>query len=129
MVDFNSEITIGTPAVDIVRVLFLQRRSDALEALEFCDKKRRAGVDFPTDTATSRMFSFFLEIQPVLVRRLSKESLQELALLAQSADYKQLVTAFTLMNQILDDIKLTRIDSGKQIDTTDVESENEEKGI
>jgi hypothetical protein len=129
MVDFDNDATISTPALDILKVLILQRRNDALEALEFFRKKNLGGIDYPTDIFASRVFSFFIEIEPSLERNFSKEEFAKLEKDCRSQDFDELLAAYRVMNYHLDAIGLTKIDNKKKIDTTDVEAENKEKGL
>jgi len=39
MVDFNSDVMVGMPAIDIERVSILQRRYEFIDAFEFYKKK------------------------------------------------------------------------------------------
>lgn len=129
MVDFNNEATIGTPAHDILKVLILQRRNDALESIEFYRKKTLGGIDYPTDVVSSRVFSFFLEVEPSLTRHKPKEELEILEKKSRTTEFDELLEAFRELNFHLDTLKLTRIDTGRKIDTTDIEAENKEKGL
>jgi hypothetical protein len=129
MVDFNNEATISTPAVDIIRVLILQRRNDALDAIEYYNKKVKAGIDYGTDVMGARIFSYFLEIECCLKRQLENKSFEDLEKEVKSDKYNDLLTAFRTMNTVLDKIKLTKIDTGKDIDTSNVEEENKERGL
>ena len=61
MVDFNNEATIGTPAANVVKILILQARANAIEALEFYNKRTSLGVEANQTTLKDRLGSWFLE--------------------------------------------------------------------
>ena len=129
MVDFNNDSTISTPAVDIVRVLILERYNNALESIEFHRKKILAGVADPTDVIASRIYSLFLLNEKPLSRRLGKAGFENLENLVNSTRESDLISAFRIINDVLDQLRLTRIDTGKEIDTTNIEAENRVKGL
>jgi len=129
MVDFNNEATISTPAVDIVRVLILQRHSDALDAIEFYKKKTLGGVAYPTDVMASRIYSLYLQNIKPIQRNISKEDFKQLEKDVNSIEEADLIKAFLIINGVLDELRLTKIDTGKKHDTTNVEEENHVKGL
>lgn len=128
MVDFNNETTIGTPAVDIVRVLVLQRRNDFIEALEQYNKQNHAGVDPPTYIVRARLISLYYEIKPMLIRKYKdKEYIMILEKSLNEGAMNEILTVWELINNFLDTIQLTRIDTRQYIDTTSVLSETRSK--
>jgi len=129
MVDFNNETTVSTPAVDIVRVLILQRRADLMEALEDYIKKEGLGYSQSINIVKARLYTMFLEISGMLKRRAPQDYARlETGIrgLEETEDIIKIVLEF---NNILDDIGLTKIDTRKKFDSTIAELENEEKGI
>jgi len=126
---FNAEATISTPAIDIVRVLVLQRCDNAIESIELHRRKSADGINFSTAEASARVNSLFLLIRNVLERRLKPEHYNILKDNIKSEDIDKILKAFEVMLDALDQIRLTRLDTGKQIDTTSVEDENNESGL
>ena len=129
MVDFNNETTVGRPAIDIVRVLILQRRSDLFEAWEFYKKKESDGVERGFPTVKTRLFSLFLELQPMFKRRLKEENYEYLIKLIESDDEKDILEAIYKINEELDDINLIKMDTKKSYDKTSWETENREMNL
>ena len=129
MVDFNNETTVGRPAIDIVRVLILQRRSDLFEAWEFYKKKESDGVERGFPTVKARLFSLFLELQPMFKRRLKKENYEYLIKLIESDEEKDIMAAIYKINEELDDINLIKMDTKKSYDKTSWETENGEMNL
>lgn len=128
MVDFNNETTIGTPAVDIVRVLVLQRRNDFIESLEHYNKQIHAGVEAHTHIVRARIISLYYEIKPMLLRKYKdKEYIRILEKSMNEGDIKEILLVWELINNFLDKIQLTRIDTRANIDTTDVLAETRSK--
>jgi hypothetical protein len=126
---FNSEATISTPAIDIVRVLVLQRCDNAIEAIELYKKKDGLSINYPTAEASARIYSLYLLIRNILQRKLKKENFKELSIKVKSNKINDILDAFETMLTVLDAIRLTRLDTGKEIDTTSVEDENNESGL
>lgn len=129
MVDFHNESTVGTPALDVVKILILQRRYDVFEALEIYNKDKLAGQEVSNTLLKSRLFTWFLEIQASLKRRLKQKEYDELYKKIQSDNDEDVLEAIYIMNGELDNINLTKIDQRKQFDTTNMIKENRMKGI
>jgi len=134
MVDFNNETTITRPAVDIERVLVLQRRHDCIEAYEGYQKAILSGADTGDYTFRSRVLSLFIELKASLKRHYpegdkDKISFVELETWIRKGEEDELFNAFDLINDFLDVIKLTRLDTHKVYDSTRVEVENREKKL
>lgn len=128
MVDFDNETTIGTPAGDVIKIIILQRRYDVLEALESYNKTQGAGAEGGNSIFRARLTTLFYELHPALKRQkeLDVEKLKEQI---QHGKQEDLIAAFEQINDTLDQLRLTRFDTRKQIDTTRVEHEDKEKGL
>jgi len=131
MVDFNNETTVGTPAVDVVRILILQRRADCIEALEKYKKEDFAGITPNIALLKSRIYGLFLEIQGALKRKLekNKEQYEQLIQKINSNNIKDIEEAFFYLNEYLDRINLTKIDNKKEYDRSSFEKDNKEQGL
>jgi len=129
MVDFNNETTIGTPAVDVVRILILQRHSDLLEAYEQYNKQLYNGVQPSLAVVRARVLSLYIQIHASLKRRLSSKDYDELKRQVHSKELEDIKGTIFSLNDILDDLRLTRIDTKKQYDSTSVEAENKARGL
>lgn len=133
MVDFDNEVTVGTPAVDVQRITVLQRRYDLFEALEQYNKESMNGLAYPLSYVKARLFTFYLEVQPMLQRHLSKEEYDKVhnfctQELSQSKK-EDLLELIMMINKVLDHpVRLTRLDNTKQYDSQNMEEENAEKG-
>lgn len=128
--DFNNETTVGIPAADVERISILQRRYDMIEALEDYKKKRLNGVGVTLSIVRARLFSLFVEIQALLKRRLSEiEYNNILNSCLNDTKEDELIKTIFLLNEQLDEIKLTRIDTSRVYDSLNVEEENKEKGF
>ncbi len=130
MVDFNNETTIGTSAVDIVRVLVLQSRKYTFEAWEKYRKQKACNIDADLSLVYSRLHAWFDELQASLKRRMKPEEYKALKVkLNKKDDETSLLDVTYFLNEYLDDIRLTRLDTKKDYDKTDWESENKAMGI
>ena len=129
MVDWNNEATIGTPAVDIVRVTILQRRYDLFEALEAYNKLTKQGLAADNHIVSSRLFTLFLELQAGLKRKWKEPEYNDLLNLIVSDDIEDIKQAIYKLNIYLDGLRLTRIDTRQDFDSTRVEYENKIKKL
>jgi len=131
MVNFNNENTIATPPRDVIKILILQRRNDLIEAIEDYNKRKFIGSDTGTQFIQARLFSLFLEIQNILSRRMSPKDYEKLekVLLSDSLESRKLIDIFYQINNILDSADLIKIDTRKQYDTSNIETENLEKNL
>lgn len=129
MVDFNNDVTIGTPAVDVERISILQRRYDLLEALEDYKKKKFQGSNTNMSIVRARLISYFLEIQAILKRRLKDpEYIEVISKVFSSDNELEILDLIYKFNEMLDDIRLIRIDNKRLYDPGNVEAENEAQG-
>lgn len=114
MVDFNNDSTIGTPALDIVRVLVLERRYNVMESIEEYVKLQDSGIDDLSKEIAiikGRLLSFYYEIQEATQRHLSKEELQALGKNIKSNNFEDLTEAFYILNKLLDKLTITKLDT------------------
>lgn len=123
MVDFNNETTVSTPAVDVVRILILQRRNDVIESIEHYYKTAESNVEADLGVIKARILSLYLELQGLVDKKLDEE-IQALSVEIFDSDIKELLDVFTKINKLLYDINLTKIDVRLDYDTTDIEAEN-----
>ena len=129
MVDFNNDVTIGTPAVDVERISILQRRYDLLDALEDYKKKKFQGSNTNMSIVKARLVSFFLEIQAILKRRLKNPDYTAVVSKVFSSNNEtEILDLIYKFNEMLDDIRLIRIDNKRLYDPGNVEAENEAQG-
>jgi ABC-type lipopolysaccharide export system ATPase subunit len=129
MVDFNNEATIGTPAVDVVRILVLQRHSDLIEAWESYIKQRNLGIQANLSVTRARLVSMFLQIHPTIKRKLSPENYTKFFNELRGTDEATVYKNIMIINEILDEVRITRIDTKLHYDRTYVEKEDKEKGL
>jgi len=132
MVNYNNETTVATPSVDINKIQILERRAYVIEALEKCNEYASLGSKGKNYIFISRLVSLFWELQGVLERRLDKDRFldyKNLALNVKHLKFEKAINMWMDINKVLDEIKLTLIDTKKEYDTTNPESENKELGL
>lgn len=129
MVDFNNETTIGTPAVDVERISILQRRYDLLEMYEDYKKKRLSGCNASIGYVQARLITMFLEIQSMIKRRkpTEYEGIKSLVF-SEKIKEEQILEAIDIINTLLDEMHLTKIDNKEVYNKFRVEEENKVKG-
>ena len=128
MVDFDNETTVTVPPTDLLRVLILQRRNDLFEALESYQKVCEQSEP-PLNIIQARMLTLFLEIQPVMKRKLSKADYEALWVLVQGGTIEDMINATVIINDFLDSFGLLKIDFKNVYDKTRVELENQVKSL
>ena len=137
MVDFNNEVTIGTPAVEVVKILLLQARANVLEVLENYNKKESQSIQTDQGLLKARLGTWYLEHQAYLNRVLTKEEdikkWEEIArdILFNPKDLEQerIIEIITELNIVIDHLRINRIDTRKQYDRTNIETDNAENQL
>lgn len=129
MVDFNNEATVGTPATEVVKILLLQRRYDLMEALEKYYKDKFQQTETDLTIVKARLLTLFLEMQAGLKRRLKKTEYDLLIQKINADTESELNEAILTLNEELDKINLTKIDTRKVFDTSRALLENKVKGL
>ena len=129
MVDFDNEATISTPAAEIVKILLLQARQNLFEAWEEYYKKMEYGTDVGLAVVKARLFSLWLEMQATLKRRLTEKEYNHIYRNALSDKQSEVLSAILRLNEILDELQVTRLDSKRVYNRQNVEEENVEFGL
>lgn len=124
MVDFNNDATVGTPRSDILAVLLLQRRNDAINAFEHYNKIVGQGAEAPIAHLRSSVLAFFMEFRAALQNSLSKAEYETLFKLCNSSKPDDLSQAFMLVDDQLYKKNIIKIDSRKSVDVNDIEASN-----
>ena len=134
MVDFNSETTSAMPAIDIVRIIILESKYNAREAIE--QFLTNPHIDNGRQVLQARVWSFWSEMSAALYRRYAKneeklETLHEIDddLRNTNMDGQAVIDVYNELNAELDKIGLTKIDIREDIDRTRWEESNKAKGI
>lgn len=128
MVDFNNEATIGTPAVDVVRILILQRRSDLIEALEQYNKMEYRNASPDLSIVRARLVSLYIELRAGLKRRLKKEEFTSIEKAMGQSEKDRILYCVNYLNGYLDDMRLIRLDNKPNVNKTKWEEVNKAYG-
>ena len=125
------ESYIGVPPQDILKILLLTKRDNCLEAIESYYKQKNHVGNAPLHILRARLQALLLEVESMITRGLKPEEWDKLYkdVFVEEADEQNLITAFRKINFILDAKRITRLDLGKEYDTTSIELENYEKGL
>lgn len=132
MVDFNNDSTVSTPPGDVVKIVVLERREQCIEALESFHNMEAAHLEtgHKLSVLRARVMAFWYQVQAMVKRRLPLEDYERVRLAfeeAKTAD--DLVEGFEWLNEFVDDLGLTFIDSRARYDRTRVEDANSKKGL
>lgn len=130
MVDFNANNTVSTPALDVVKILWLQARNNLFEAYEYYRKHSETGTDVGLGVVHARLITWFLEIQASLIRRLPAGEYNKIKdEVFGSPGEPRILELVYLFNQEMDKLNLIKIDTRRTYDSSRVEVENREKGL
>ena len=131
MVDFNSDGTLGTNRSHILDLIVLGRRDEWLNTFQ---KYRISSMENKSDklilfnTLRSILETISIELKETMKRKF-KDYKEYKKKLDHIETDEELNYCFDRLNELLDQLSITRIDTKRYIDTTSVESENKEKGI
>ena len=111
MVDFNNEATIAAPAVDIKRILILERNNYVQDAIEAYKQQQYAGVNTEDHVVRARVYTLFLEVRAGIARHFkTDEDFNQLKDYVNSTDINEVLQAYEIINNWPDHIGLTKID-------------------
>ena len=127
MVDFNNEVTVGTPAIDIVLVLVLQARANVFDSLELYNKQKANGIQASLSVVKARLVTWFLEHQAYFKRSMEEGEYKTLSkdlINGSKLEYDRILEIIFFLNEKLDTLKITKLDIKKQYDRGSLEAEN-----
>lgn len=145
MVNFNSEGAFTANKAHILELVILGRRDELINTFQLW-REYKIGLSSKEESMKHKlravMFALFLELERPIYRRLSvfdkkskkvnSSKFDELSQVIQETgevEDTDLVDAYLVFNKALDEMNLIKIDNKRSYDTTDVESENSEKGL
>lgn len=129
MVNFDNEVTVGTPAIDIVRVLVLQAQSYCHDAWEDYRKKQDQGIEIGLSVVKSRLFTYWMKVQQVLSRKKEPEKFVELKKMLNSDNETELLALTEELDNLLDELRITRLDIRVHYNRQSIETENMMHGL
>jgi len=137
MVDFNNDSMLGTNRSHILDLIVLQRRDDFINEYReyrYSARENRSDSSQKLNKTASSLEVLFIELDCLLRRRVDvkkhKFSFEELKKsVRQVRKEEDILIIFNIINNILDELNITRIDNRKQLDYTDIEAVNTEKGL
>jgi len=146
MVDFNSEGAFSANKSHILELVILGRRDELINTFQLWSE---AKISNSSKEETQRyklravLFSVFLELERPLYRKLIKRGKMGNIIDSENYDFmrakltrfEQIVSAddliklYLLINTTLDELNLIKIDNKRAYDSTNIETENGEKGL
>jgi hypothetical protein len=128
MVDFNKIDTVAIPPGDIVKIIILNRWWDLQEAREFYYKHKFNNINQGFSSVRVRTKTLFETLQATLKRKLEEKEYLDLYKLCNSKNEEDLDNAYFKLNETLDKINLTKIDTREQVNRHRVEMSNKAQG-
>lgn len=137
MVNFNNETTVATPAKDIIRVLALQARANVFESWEYYLKKKETSSNVDISTVKARLSVWFLEHQAYIKDRVltGKDKVKyekmklDMLINLHKLKEEEVIENILFLNELVDKLKLTRLDTRAVWDRTSLEDSNEAQGL
>lgn len=129
MVNYNDLNTVAVPSNDINRIQILERRAYVIEALEIYYKYKLAGASGNTALFRSRLASLFWEIGGLIKRQVKDYDELKTKITNKDTEISELINLWEEINILLDKINLTKIDTKKDYDNTDIEEENRVQNV
>jgi len=117
--------TVGVPPLERLKNDLLNMRAIVRRHIVEYQQRTAHTGRAPTGKIAAALFTFYLELEPALMRWLSQKEFDEIKKWIGSIDFNDLMKAYRKLNLLLDQKKIIRIDLDKAYDTTSVESENE----
>jgi len=143
MVDFNSEGTVTTPPSDVLKILILEKRESALEAINLFQVKVFNGRNPRQNYIRASLYALWCELQAMLYNSvatkekvlikgakevLTNKKLKEVldCIEQDSKDWKK---ALEFINAYLYGKGLIKVDSRQHYDKSRVSAINRQKGL
>jgi hypothetical protein len=132
MVDFNNEGTVSRPPKDIVALIIIEKLYNFLEADESFAKTRMQGAGSTIAISRSRLRNLFLICHQMLQRKCKKEDYDQVYStcidLSKDCSIDDLMESFMIILQVLDDIKLIKLDTDQVYNRHRTEEANKVHG-
>ena len=146
MVDFNSEGAFSANKAHILELVILGRRDELINTFQLWSEAKISNSskeETLRNKLRSVLLSVFLELERPLNRKLIKRGKTghiiddekfefmkgKLTDFDQSVDAKDLMKLYLMINTTLDELNLIKIDNKRAYDSTNIETENGEKGL
>lgn len=139
MVNFDSDSAVSTPPGDLVKIVILEARQQVTQSMEFYERS-----DFMKLDAQSRLAEiygnvrhFWRQIKAMAKRRLkgAKGTIEDPTYdmvnkaIMGANNFEELDEAYDWMNEFIDDMGVTKIDSKRNYEDLDIEEANELEGV
>jgi hypothetical protein len=146
MVDFNSEGAFSANKAHILELVILGRRDELINTFQLWSESKISNSS-KEETLKNKLravlLSMFLELERPLNRKLIKRGIKgeiidrenydfiryKLTEFDQAVSAEDLIKLYFMINTTLDELNLIKIDNKRAYDSTNVETENEEKGL
>lgn len=146
MVDFNSEGAFSANKSHILELVILGRRDELINTFQSWSEAKISNSSKEENLKNklrSVLLSVFLELERPLNRKLIKRGKtgnviddskfifikDKLTKFDQAVGADDLLKIYFLLNTTLDDLNLIKIDNKRAYDSTNIETENGEKGL
>lgn len=145
---FDNDTIVSKPHRDVVNIIIIQRRYETINALETYKLKENQGYGTHESLIKSKLYSLILEVKQMLDDNIEKfnkhietfskkikyknkiyNTSEELLNAADSDNIKTIVSAFDYLDRFLYYKEITKIDTKRVAEWTNISKLNEQAGI
>jgi len=115
MVDFDNEVTVATPAKEVMKIYLLQNKAYTEDSWRIYREKTLSGSQFPLTKVRAALEQWYLIIECMIERnweKVGKEIKKEDILLKiETGNETEIRDMIIKFNRLLDELRLTRLDT------------------
>lgn len=112
MVNFDNITSTGIPATEVEKINLLHKRDNVILAIEHYKTKRYLGANMNIAYAKSTLLALFMHFQATLKRHLEPSTYNTLKDLPDTSNnIDELLEGFYCISELIDKLKITRIDN------------------
>jgi hypothetical protein len=132
MVDFDNETTVTRPFDEVVKIIILQRRFEAINELEEYYNKRFNHIQVTNSKVKSKIVSLYYEIKPSMDRKKPDgydDFVKKVETIDSTDSPKELAELLSYLSKFLDSSGLLKIDTIVKFDRTNVLESNRRRMV
>ena len=131
MVDFNNETIVNASAKNILTIIYLQRSEWLQDAWEeyYNEEQNNIETTKAKSKIKARLTALFNRLRPTLKKSLSEKDFIMIQSLVKSENLEDWEFATNELEQFLYDKNITKLDTARPYDPTDIEAENAAYGL
>ena len=132
MVNFNEQNLINRPPTDVINMIVIEAWYNWRLAYEFYLNNKYSGKTFFLNDCRSRLINLYILLIELLKRKLKEDELDYLSNVCSidsKATEEEILKAYFIINRVLDETQLIRVDTKKVINRANIEESNKAYGF